>query len=311
MFGPLRPVPRLHGRLPRVEKALPARPGLRPLGAVQGAADFRRQRRRRQRGPRTDAAQGDEVLQPPRKRRRRAGLGRAAGVVDDRQRLLARAGARRQDPRHADRAARVQFDVQDDRRRARRRGGRGLPPPRDRPGHVRQLQKRLRQHPRADPVRNRSDGQELPQRNHAAQLHLPLARVRADGDRVLLPSQPVARVVSLLARPPLPVVRQSRSGGRAAAAPRSRQGGIEPLFLRHGRHRIRLPVPVARRVRRVGGRGPSRRFRPPQPRRGQARAAGRPTRRGSSTPTESRGIAAAAKTSATSTIRRRSDTSRT
>ncbi len=41
--------------------------------AVQGAADFRRQRRRRQRGPRTDAAQGDEVLQPPRKRRRRAG----------------------------------------------------------------------------------------------------------------------------------------------------------------------------------------------------------------------------------------------
>ena len=121
----------------------------------------------------------------------------------------------------------------------------------------------------------------------------------------------VARVVSLLARPPLPVVRQSRPGERAAAAARSRQGGIEPLLLRHGRHRIRLPVPVAGRVRRIGGRGPSRRFRPSQPRRGQAGSPGRPTRRGDSTPTASRAIAAAAKTSATSTTRRRSDTFRT
>ena len=42
------------------------------------------------------------------------------------------------------------------------------------------------------PVRHRPDRQELPQRDHAAQLHLPLARVRADGDRVLLPSERVA-----------------------------------------------------------------------------------------------------------------------
>jgi glycyl-tRNA synthetase len=39
--------------------------------------------------------------------------------------------------------------------------------------------------------------------------------------------------------------RQSRPGRRAAAAARSRQGRVEPLLVRHGRHRIRLPVPAA------------------------------------------------------------------
>ena len=43
--------------------------------------------------------------------------------------------------------------------------------------------------PGAGSVRHRPDRQELPQRDHAAELHLPLARVRADGDRVLLPSR--------------------------------------------------------------------------------------------------------------------------
>ena len=37
------------------------------------------------------------------------------------------------------------------------------------------------------PVRHRPDRQELPQRDQPAELHVPLARVRADGDRVLLP----------------------------------------------------------------------------------------------------------------------------
>ena len=84
--------------------------------------------------------------------------------------------------------------------------------------------------------------------------------------------------------------------GEPAAAPRPRQGRIEPLFVRHGRHRIRLPVPAAGRVRRVGGRGPSRRLRPPQPHGRQAGPPGRPTRRGNSTPTASRATAAAART---------------
>ena len=36
--------------------------------------------------------------------------------------------------------------------------------------------------PRQDPLRYRPDRQVLPQRDQSAQLHLPLARVRADGD---------------------------------------------------------------------------------------------------------------------------------
>jgi glycyl-tRNA synthetase (class II) len=57
--------------------------------------------------------------------------------------------------------------------------------------------------PGEDPVRHRPDRQELSQRDHAAQLHVPLARIRADGDRVLLPSRPVAEWYQVLARPPL------------------------------------------------------------------------------------------------------------
>ena len=53
-------------------------------------------------------------------------------------RACARAG--RQDAWHADRAAGVQLDVQDDRRGAGRRGRRRLPPPRNRTGAIRQLQ---------------------------------------------------------------------------------------------------------------------------------------------------------------------------
>ena len=90
---------------------------------------------------------------------------------------------------HPDRAPLVQPDVRDARRGRRRRGEQGLPPPRDRPGDLRQLQERRRHRPRQDPVRHRADRQELPQRDQPAQLHLPLARVRADGDRVLLPSR--------------------------------------------------------------------------------------------------------------------------
>ena len=36
-LGPLRSVPRFHGRLPRIEETLPLRPGLRPLGRRQRA----------------------------------------------------------------------------------------------------------------------------------------------------------------------------------------------------------------------------------------------------------------------------------
>ena len=70
--------------------------------------------------------------------------------------------------------------------------GRGvdrLPPTRDRPGLVRQLQERPAVEPQEDPVRDRPDRQELPQRDQPGQLRLPDARVRADGDAVLRPAR--------------------------------------------------------------------------------------------------------------------------
>ena len=42
--------------------------------------------------------------------------------------------------------------------------------------------------PRQNPLRRGPGRQEVPQRSHAAQFHLPLPRVRADGDGMVLPS---------------------------------------------------------------------------------------------------------------------------
>ena len=52
-------------------------------------------------------------------------------------------------------------------------------------GHLRQLQERHVLDAREAALRHRADRQELPQRDHARQLPLPHARVRADGDGVL------------------------------------------------------------------------------------------------------------------------------
>ena len=68
-----------------------------------------------------------------------------------------------------------------------------LPPPRDRPGHLRQLQEHRADLAHEDALRHRADRQGLPQRDHAAELHLPHLRVRADGDAVLRASRRGAR----------------------------------------------------------------------------------------------------------------------
>ena len=60
-----------------------------------------------------------------------------------------------------------------------------VPAPRDRAGHLRQLQERADDDAQEAAVRHRADRQVVPQRDHARQLHLPHARVRADGDGVL------------------------------------------------------------------------------------------------------------------------------
>ena len=84
-----------------------------------------------------------------------------------------------------DRGAPVQPDVRDVDRPGARRGLARLPAARDGAGHLRQLQERHLVAAREAAVRHRADRQELPQRDHARELPLPDARVRADGDGVL------------------------------------------------------------------------------------------------------------------------------
>ena len=86
---------------------------------------------------------------------------------------------------HADRAAAVQPHVQDVHGSGRGAGGRRLPAAGDGAGDLRQLPERAAGVAPEGAVRHRADRQGVPQRDHARQLHLPHARVRADGDAVL------------------------------------------------------------------------------------------------------------------------------
>ena len=79
--------------------------------------------------------------------------------------------------------------------------GPALPAPRDRPGHLHQLRQRGDLEPPEAAVRHRPDRQELPQRDHARQLHLPHPRVRADGDGVLRQAGRGRGVAPVLDRP--------------------------------------------------------------------------------------------------------------
>ena len=96
---------------------------------------------------------------------------------------------------------------------------RRLPAPRDGAGDVRQLRERADLHPPPAAVRDRADRALLPQRDHPGAVHLPDARVRADGDGVLLRPLRVARLAPLL------------EGGAAALVPgdaRRRPGAAPP-----------------------------------------------------------------------------------
>ena len=85
-------------------------------------------------------------------------------------------------------AAPVQPDVRDLRRSRAGRVEQGLSAPRDRAGHLHQLQERPAVLAQEAAFRDRPDRQVLPQRDHPRQLHLPDLRVRADGDGVLRPA---------------------------------------------------------------------------------------------------------------------------
>ena len=116
------------------------------------------------------------------------------------------------------RGARVQPDVRDlDRAGEGRRLDR-LPATRDRPGHLPRLQDHARVRAQEAPVRDRPDRQVVPQRDHPRQLHLPDARVRADGDGVLRAAGRGREVASALDGAADGVVRVARRGPRASCA---------------------------------------------------------------------------------------------
>ncbi len=172
----------------------------------------------------------------------------------------------------ADRAPPVQHDAEDVPRTGRGSGRRDVPPPGDRPGHVRQLRERAAGDAAEAALRHRPDRPELPQRDHAGELHLPDARVRADGARVLREPprhgggaagrRVLARALDRREDVVVPAVRDPR---REPAPPGACQGRAGPLRQAHGRHR----VPVRHRLERAGGDRQPHRLRPQAPRRGE------------------------------------------
>ena len=151
-----------------------------------------------------------------------------------------------------------------------------LPAAGDGAGHVRQLRERLTSMRKQPAVRHRADRQVVPQRDHAGQLHLPHARVRADGDGVLL--QPGAA---------------SSSGTRywkqerAGLVPRARRAPGAPALRDHERGRalallegtsdIEYLLPVG--LGRARGHRAPRRLRPQRARDGSAASASRTSTR--------------------------------
>ena len=120
----------------------------------------------------------------------------------------------------------LQPDVRDHGRPGQGGGLDRLPAARDRPGHLLELQELPAVLAQEAAVRDRPDRQELPQRDHPRQLHLPHARVRADGDGVLRPARRGPAVVRALARAaaelvPRPRVSAPTTSGCAPTTPTS------------------------------------------------------------------------------------------
>jgi glycyl-tRNA synthetase len=97
---------------------------------------------------------------------------------------------------------------------------------RDVPADLQRLQARARGGPSDDPVRHRADRQGVPQRDQPAQLHVPLARVRAGRARVLRAPERAREVVRALA-------------GRAARVPpRARLRRRSPAHAPHAQDEL-------------------------------------------------------------------------
>ncbi|CAA9328437.1 MAG: Glycyl-tRNA synthetase, partial [uncultured Gemmatimonadaceae bacterium] len=229
-----------------------------PQGAVvelDGAAARRRGRPRRG-DPHAPAHLGGER---PRGRLRRParGLQGVQGPLPGRQArgravpAEAEPEARRRRAVPAHRAAAVQPDVQDV------HGGGGgerrhrVPAPGDRAGDLRELPERAAEHPAEGAVRDRADRQGVPQRDHAGELHLPHARVRADGDAVLRRARHRHGALRVLEGGADAVAQRARARPGAPRVPPARgarAGALRPRRVRH-------PVRLRRLVRLPGGGG--------------------------------------------------------
>ena len=118
-----------------------------------------------------------------------------------------------------------------------------LPAPGDGAGDVRQLRQRADVHPAPAAAGDRADRPVLPQRDHTGTVHLPYARVRADGDGVLLRSLGVARVAPVLERGAAALVPGgARRARRVPPPPRPRVRGAGALLRGDGGCRVPLPV---------------------------------------------------------------------
>src|SRR5438094_680864 len=251
--------PRLESRLRAARRRAQAQ---RQGGVVAGGRD-RTRRRGRDRCGDHHASGGLGGLRAPRRLHRPARRLQELQAALPRRRRPRRALPRVR--RRADRGAAVQPHVQDPRRSDGGHGARRLPPSGDGAGHLRQLPQRRRDVAPEDPLRHRADREVVPQRDHARQLPLPDARVRADGARVLRAARRGRPLVRTLARRAPALVHRPRS--RARAAPRAATRGRRARPLREGVLRHRVPVPL--RVGRARGDRQPHRLRPPASRRAQ------------------------------------------
>ena len=112
--------------------------------------------------------------------------------------------------------------------------------------HRAHLQERGPDRPPQAALRDRTDRQGVPQRDHARKLHLPHARVRAHGGRVLRPAGGRGRVAPLLDRPARRVAPPLRPAREPPARPPARAGGALALLLGDERHRVPLPDRLVR-----------------------------------------------------------------
>ena len=144
----------------------------------------------------------------------------------------------------------VQPDVRDDDRAGEGRRLDRLPAPGDRAGHLPRLQDRAAVRAPEAAVRDRAGRQVVPQRDHARQLHLPHARVRADGDGVLRPARRGASAgTSTGCRSAWTGTRGWASGPTTCACARTTPDELSHYSSAHQRRRVPVPDRLVRSSR--------------------------------------------------------------